>query len=118
MIGVLTLGIAALSPIYEVCRLTTLGVVCVGDFLDGRHRSVLPARVFAQALAAPVGDVFEEDQAEDDVLAVGRFHVAAQFVGGFEQLGCEAEVGAGIVVFWLGGFGHLEFPLFSGMVAS
>ncbi|MEA3220284.1 MAG: hypothetical protein OZX49_01390 [Immundisolibacter sp.] len=42
-----------------------------------------------------VGDVLEEDQAQDDVLVLGRVHVVAQRVGGGPQLGLEAEVGAG-----------------------
>ena len=41
-----------------------------------------------------VGDVLEEDQAEDDVLVLGRVHVVAQRVGGRPELGLEAEVGA------------------------
>jgi hypothetical protein len=38
-----------------------------------------------------VGDVLEEDQAEDDVLVLGRVHVVAQRVGGRPELGLEAE---------------------------
>ena len=41
-----------------------------------------------------VGDVFEEDQAEDDVLVLGGVHVAAQLVGGLPELLLEAEIGA------------------------
>ena len=37
-----------------------------------------------------VGDVLEEDQAEDDVLVLGRVHVVAQRVGGGPELGLEA----------------------------
>ena len=44
-----------------------------------------------------VGDVLEEDQAEDDVLVLGRVHVVAQRVGGGPELGLEAEVGGGVV---------------------
>ena len=40
-----------------------------------------------------VGDVLEEDQAEDDVLVLRRVHVVAQLVGGEPELGLEAEVG-------------------------
>ena len=46
-----------------------------------------------------VGDVFEEDEAEDDVLVFGRVHVGAQLVGGEPELGFEAEVG-GIELFF------------------
>ena len=41
-----------------------------------------------------VGDVLEEDQAERDVLVVGRLEVLAQLVGGEEQLRLEAEIGS------------------------
>ena len=34
-----------------------------------------------------VGDVFEEDEAEDDVLVFRRVHVVAQLVGGEPELG-------------------------------
>ncbi|GAB1411297.1 hypothetical protein MASR1M97_00330 [Candidatus Desulfobacillus denitrificans] len=43
-----------------------------------------------------VGDVFEENEAEDDVLVLRRIHVVAQRVGGGPELGFEAEVGAGV----------------------
>ncbi len=63
-----------------------------------------------------VGDVFEEDQAEDDVFVLPRFarptgslrlaisaslrfrrvHVVAQLVGGEPELGLEAEMGGGV----------------------
>ena len=41
-----------------------------------------------------VRNVLEEDQAERDVLVVGRLHVAAQLVGRLEQLRLEAKVAA------------------------
>ena len=44
-----------------------------------------------------VGDVLEEDQAEDDVLVLGRVHVVAQRVGRLPQVGLEAEVGGGVL---------------------
>jgi hypothetical protein len=37
-----------------------------------------------------VGDVFEEDEAEDDVLVFRRVHVVAELVGGEPELGLEA----------------------------
>ena len=43
-----------------------------------------------------VGDVLEEDQAEDDVLVLGRVHVVAQLVGRLPELLLEAEVRGGI----------------------
>lgn len=44
-----------------------------------------------------VGDVLEEDQAEDDVFVLSRVHVIAERVGGGPELGFEAEVGSGVV---------------------
>ena len=43
-----------------------------------------------------VGDVLEEDQAEDDVLVLGRVHVATELVGGEPKLGFKADVSGGI----------------------
>src|SRR5258708_1272726 len=40
-----------------------------------------------------VGDVLQEDQAEDDVFVLGRVHVVAQGVGGGPELGFEAQGG-------------------------
>ena len=51
-----------------------------------------------------VRDVLEEDQAERDVLVVGRLEVLAQLVGGEEQLRLEAEVGAVAVPGWVSAF--------------
>jgi hypothetical protein len=55
-----------------------------------------------------VGDVLEEDEAEDDVLVLGRVHVVAQRIGGGPELRLEAEVGCGVT--GLGpGFRHEVF---------
>ena len=45
-----------------------------------------------------VGDVFEEDQAEDDVLVLRRVHVVAQRVGGRPELRFKSKIG-GIAIF-------------------
>ena len=45
-----------------------------------------------------VGDVFEEDEAEDDVLVFRRVHVVAQLVGREPELGLEAQRRAVAVV--------------------
>jgi hypothetical protein len=42
-----------------------------------------------------VGDVLQEDEAQDDVLVLRRVHVVAEGVGGLPELGLEAEVGVG-----------------------
>ena len=44
-----------------------------------------------------VGDVLEEDQAEDDVLVFRRVHVAAQLVGSEPELLLKADVGGTVV---------------------
>ena len=41
-----------------------------------------------------VGDVLEEDQAEDDVLVLGRVHVVAQLVGGGQSLASKPRLAA------------------------
>ncbi len=44
-----------------------------------------------------VGDVLEEDQAEDDVLVLGGVHGAPQGIGGLPELGLQAAGGDGAV---------------------
>lgn len=44
-----------------------------------------------------VGDVLEEDQAQDDELVLRCVHVVAERVGGSPELGFEAEVGGRVV---------------------
>jgi len=43
-----------------------------------------------------VGDVFQEDEAEDDVLVFRRVHVIAELIGGEPELGLKAEIGGGV----------------------
>jgi hypothetical protein len=43
-----------------------------------------------------IGDVLEEDQAEDDVFVLRRIHIVAEAVGHLPQLGFEAEIGTGL----------------------
>ena len=52
-----------------------------------------------------IGNVFEEDEAEDDVLVLGRVHVVAHGIGRGPELGFETEIGAGVVVLGAGS-GH------------
>ena len=40
-----------------------------------------------------VGDVLEKDQAENDVLILGRIHVTTELVGSEPKLGFKAERG-------------------------
>jgi len=49
-----------------------------------------------------VGDVFEEDEAEDDVFVFGGVHVGAEFIGGLPEGRFEADGGG---VGGVGGFG-------------
>ena len=42
-----------------------------------------------------VGDVFQEDEPEDDALILGRVHVVPQLVGSEPELGLEADGGGG-----------------------
>ncbi len=43
-----------------------------------------------------IGNVFEENQAEDDMLVLRRVHVRAQLIGSEPELGFKADV-SGIV---------------------
>jgi hypothetical protein len=57
-----------------------------------------------------IGDVLEEDEAENDMLILRRIHVVAELVGGKPELGLEAEVGRRVL--GGGGFafgGHGKF---------
>jgi hypothetical protein len=45
-----------------------------------------------------VGDVLEENQAEDDVFVLGRVHVVAQCIGHLPELGLISEITGRLVV--------------------
>jgi hypothetical protein len=53
-----------------------------------------------------VGNVFQEDEAENDVLVFRRVHVVAELVGGEPELGFKAQVGGGVGFLGFGCFGH------------
>ena len=53
-----------------------------------------------------VGDVFEEDQAEDDVLVFRRVHVVAKLVGHQPELLFKADGGGGVAFGSSFGTGH------------
>ncbi len=62
-----------------------------------------------QLLAASlegIRDVFEEDEAQDDVLVFGRIKVPAELVGGSPQRLLESEIGAVAVAFGRPAFRH------------
>ena len=61
-------------------------VLGVGALVFALARNELGA-VFLEG----VGDVLEEDQAEDDVLVFRRVHVVAELVGGEPELGLETR---------------------------
>ena len=56
-----------------------------------------------------IGDVLEEDEAEDDVLVFRRVHVVAQLVGGEPELGLEADCGGGLRRMLGLGAGHHQY---------
>jgi hypothetical protein len=68
-------------------RAILVRILWVGAFLAFRlQRSVL--------LLEGVGDVLEEDQAEDDVLVLRSVHAAAQCIGHLPELGFITDGGA------------------------
>ena len=74
-----------------------------GGGVEGRVLAVVAGLVQLVAVAFEgVGDVLEEQQAEDDVLVLGGVHVAAQLVGGLPEGCLEAELAAAALGF--GGF--------------
>ncbi len=62
-----------------------LGFVFVRVFGIGAGVVALAGDELGAVFLEGVGDVFEEDEAEDDVLVFRRVHVVAQLVGG-EQI--------------------------------
>ena len=71
--------------------------VFVGVFGIGTGVVALAGEKCGMVLFEGVGDVLQEDEAEDDVLVFGRVHVGAQLVGGEPELGFEAEIRGGIL---------------------
>ena len=73
-----------------------LGAVFVGVFGVGARVVALAGDEFGAVFLEGVGDVLQEDEAEDDVLVFRGVHVVAELVGGEPELGLEAEVGGGV----------------------
>ena len=76
-----------------------LGFVFVRVFGIGPGVVALTGEELGAVFLEGVGDVFEEDQAEDDMLVLRRVHVVAQLVGGEPELGLEADGGGGGFLF-------------------
>ncbi len=79
------------------------GLVLVLILGIGAGVIALPGGEAGVVFLEAIGDVFEEDEAEDDVLVLRRVHVVAELVGGEPELGFEAK-GVG-TVFGRGGTG-------------
>jgi hypothetical protein len=73
-----------------------LGLVFVGVFGVRADVVAFAGEEFGAVFLEGIGDVFEEDEAEDDVLVLRRVHVIAELVGGEPELGLEAEIGGGV----------------------
>jgi len=71
------------------------GVVGVARGRRAAGPALVVLEVFAVALEG-VRDVLADDQAQDDVLALGRVHVVAQRIGHLPDLGFVAKLGGGI----------------------
>ncbi len=91
MVGCLALGLEVrpaglLRHPEDVDGAVFVRVFGVGSLL------ALSASSLACCLLEGVGDVLEEDQAEDDMLVLGGVHVVAQLVGGRPERGLEAKI--------------------------
>ena len=69
--------------------------VFIGVFGIGPGVVAFPGKELGAVFLEGVGDVFEEDEAEDHVLVFRRVHVVPQLVGGEPELGLEANGGGG-----------------------
>ena len=87
-----------------------LGFVFVRVFGIGPGVVALAGEELGAVFLEGVGDVFEEDEAEDDVLVFRRVHVVAQLVGGEPELGLEADGGRAGVAGWFAGHGQGSVP--------
>jgi len=70
-----------------------LGFVFVGVLGIGSGVVALAGEELGAVFLEGVGDVFEEDEAEDDVLVFRRVHVVAELIGSEPELGLEADGG-------------------------
>lgn len=50
-------------------------------------------------LSEVIGDVFDKDEAEHNMLVFRHIHVVAQLVSGGSELGLKADVGGGVAAF-------------------
>ena len=78
------------------------GFVFVGVFGIRPGVVALAGDELGVVLLEGVGDIFEEDVAENDVLILRRIHVVPQLISREPELRLEAEVGGGVfgAVFW------------------
>jgi len=86
-----------------------LGLVFIRVFGIGPGVVALTGEELGAVFLEGVGDVFEEDEAEDDVLVFRRVHVVAELVGGEPELGFEAEVGGGVFGAVFGRAGMIKY---------
>jgi len=77
-------------PEYVLC------FVFVRGFGIGPGIVALTGKDFGSMLLEGVGNIFEEDKAEDDVFVFRRVHVVSQLVGGEPELRLEAQIGSGV----------------------
>jgi hypothetical protein len=70
-----------------------LGFIFVGIFGIGSSVFGLSRNELGVVLFEDVGDVFKEDESEDNMLVLRCVHVAAEFVGSEPKLGLKTDVG-------------------------
>jgi CheY-like chemotaxis protein len=79
------------------------GFIFVGIFCVRTSIFPLPFDKLCVVLFKGVGDVLQEDEAEDNVLVLCSIHVAAEFVGSEPEFGFEADIGGIVCGFVRGG---------------
>ena len=98
--------VIVLHWILEVIPLAAFGIVAAvigtkgfSAFLGlGAFELAFPGHQLGMVLGEGLGDVLEEDQAEDDVLVLGGVHVVTELVGGEPEFGFEADGGARVLL--------------------
>ena len=100
--GFVLLSASAL-PLRAACGRLSRSARLVGVFRNGPCVFSLYGQELGPVFLEGVGDVFEEDEPEDDVLVLSRIHVVPQLVRSEPELGLKADGGGGVAGLRLAG---------------